>query len=412
MAEDEVHLKKIVEILADSVPAQYGLVSIILYGGFARGEGRIIEAPAGKIPYGDYDLMVVTRNSLPENFISRILEEKIYKEVMFGTSIDITNETIATLRAINCDLSSYDLLKSGKTIWGEELLDKIKMDIEDVPLISFWRILNNRLNVILMEYESEHGELKPEKRTSLKKSIIKLYLDMGGYLAFKHKRYSPFFEERLRGLREIKLSLEQSFPGLIEKIESATRQKLNPELSAAISFQELKESLAYGLRLGGEMMREIMDGDFDFLEVREWPSLIYKKLPCRYYQDYLAWAWRDQPDKRFLRKFFPSLSILANLYENFYFRKQAITKDKFSFGCEWRSPIIINMAMTIPLVLCLLEGKKNYLQSVGYYLKKIRPFGLQDNFEEIKRANTELWFGYTRRARKRNIKKALSDLFI
>jgi len=401
MMEAKEHLKKIVAILVDSIPAKYGLRSIVLYGAFARGEGRMIEGAKGKIPYGDYDFLVITRRSLPEDLIQRILYDKIYKDVMYGTSVDITNETVSSLRGINSDLSSYDLIQTGKTIWGEELLGKITINIADIPVMSFLRIINNRINVILMEYE---------KQDSLTKSIIKLYLDIGGYLSFIHKVYSPIFKERIKRLERI--TSDDFSPELIKKIEKATKMKLIEEPDDGFTSGYIEAALNDGVEIMQEIISKIFNKKPGSLSVKEIADLIYKKLPARYYQGFIARNVKCGICRLALKPMLPFLSRIANLYENSYFRRHAITKDKFFLGHERRSPIIINMYITFLLAHYLIEKNKDYLKDAGVLLGRISPGCEADNFKNLKDINNKLWLGYTRRARKRNLYKALSDLFI
>ena len=113
-----------------------------------------------------------------------------------------------------------------------------------------------------------------------------------------------------------------------------------------------------------------------------------------------------------LKIFMPLLGFCANIYENIYFRKHALTKKSFSFKSEWRSPIIINMAITILLTGFLIEENYNYIiKDAALYVKRVCPGLKEENFASFKDINNKMWMGYTRRARKRNIYKALGAIF-
>ena len=77
------------------------LVSVILFGGFARDEGSALRVNGEVLPIGDYDLLAVTRDAVSPQTIDAVVEnvsDRTYREAVGFESPGIAPRVGASLR--------------------------------------------------------------------------------------------------------------------------------------------------------------------------------------------------------------------------------------------------------------------------------------------------------------------------
>ncbi|MCA1812204.1 MAG: nucleotidyltransferase domain-containing protein [Halobacteriales archaeon] len=92
--------------------------ALVLTGGFARGEGTVL---AGE-PQNDYDLVVLRGVGAPRVPYARLRERL---EARLGLHIDLAPVPVWRLRWARPSIFWYETALRGRTLWGEELLDRI-----------------------------------------------------------------------------------------------------------------------------------------------------------------------------------------------------------------------------------------------------------------------------------------------
>ena len=153
-------LEKIKNILLDKLKPE-GLISIIWYGSFARGEGGLLDYSGVKIPFGDYDIIVVTKNEL-DDLVKKIVIEQInielgFKDILSDLNkdhdwyhpVDLNFRTKKTAIPFRNDLSTFNILSNYKVLWGTDFYKDLEISINSVDRFSAFRILNNRFNFLL-----------------------------------------------------------------------------------------------------------------------------------------------------------------------------------------------------------------------------------------------------------------------
>jgi hypothetical protein len=277
----ERELKTIKKIILKKIP---GIISIILFGSFGRGEGSYIREN-GKIELiGDYDMYIITKKRVNEDFLEKISEE-CAKSINAGNfeivkninqpyerkrffHVDIRNVVYNKLRKLLPMQRTIDL-KNSRVIYGENLLNKIP-DVE-LSLSEALRPLFNRANYLL----ASSGREKEVKAIASIKAII----DSCSCLLMAEKKY----DSRCKNRNQIFQQLD--FPARFKKlVDKATKLKLeghsnkNPDKL----WEESKEFLGYSLkyilkkqsRKNLETWKEI--GDY-----------IAFKLPYTYFNPYI-----------------------------------------------------------------------------------------------------------------------------
>ena len=119
----EEHIRFIVETFVSKIS---GIESIILYGGYGRGEGVWIESNGSYNPYNDYDILIVLSDTvkIPKNM------SKIKEQLLKKINIQWIDVSFIHLRSLLNNRSKtifwYDLIHGSKVIFGDtELLKKI-----------------------------------------------------------------------------------------------------------------------------------------------------------------------------------------------------------------------------------------------------------------------------------------------
>ena len=120
----EEHIQLMVKVLESNIQ---GINSIILYGGYGRGEGVWIESNGSYNPYNDYDILVVLADGVnkPKNIsvIKKNLLNKINIEWIDLSCIHLKS----FLRDKRKTIFRYDLIHGSKVIFGDsDLLKKIQ----------------------------------------------------------------------------------------------------------------------------------------------------------------------------------------------------------------------------------------------------------------------------------------------
>ena len=224
IAQDIASIKE--EIIREG--KRWGIVSLILYGGFGRGEGSVVVDGDNIRPLNDYDFMAVSRHPLPAYRSFRRFIQGLDSRVS-GYTIDVMIRPLWFMKRRHMSVFYYELKNSGKVLWGRDVLSLIpQIDANGIPLSDGICTLFNRLMSLMEAYGVDD-----------KKLVIyqcnKAVLTCMEILLLKAKRYHWSYKERLSIFKSI---FEKSFPelfrdmpGFIDMAERATQFKLIPDFS-------------------------------------------------------------------------------------------------------------------------------------------------------------------------------------
>jgi hypothetical protein len=137
----ETDLATIVDRVREADPH---LRSLILTGGFARGEGTVVDGA----PQNDYDLVGIRGLGSPQRPYEDVrgeLEDEI------GLHIDLARVPSWRLRWVPASIFWYETRHRGRCLWGEDLLGRIPIeDREDLAPSEGLRLLVNRAAGLLL----------------------------------------------------------------------------------------------------------------------------------------------------------------------------------------------------------------------------------------------------------------------
>lgn len=339
-------LNKIIKIIVKRINP----ISIILFGGFGKGEG-MVEVNGKKItPLNDYDIYVVNKGNINEKLLDSTAlecakaigkegldfvehsEEKYDRNKFFH--IDLRNLNYNKLHKLLPTQRTFELKNSSQIIYGEDVRHKMPSVV--VPISDAIRILFNKMDHLLIA-EDKNKEIKAIYS-------IKAFLDLCSALLIFKKDFAGCYEERNKIIKKYDFPKE-----LIYYINWATKFRNKPDFNnirdVNLIYEEAKKWIAYGFKYIITKYLKLFSDDWKVI-ARE----VYKKLPYKYFNSYLP--------SRFL--FFLQYYLNIKYVLTCFRKREFIIKPLFS----WRD---VGLKLSIPLFL-YLYGEKRLSK---YYLKKI-----------------------------------------
>ena len=218
-------------------------VSIILFGGFGRGEGTAQIHGDDVTISKDYDTLLVVKKKIPPALIYE-MSANIHRRLgrtnpldsinmEMGAGVSLVQYTMADLLYFR-DAKTYEIKMSSKLIWGEDIRDKIPVRAEDLTPWNGIRFLLRKPPGLCACFRPEYLQQPPEGEA--KETIIhechRVYLDGGVLMTILAGIYRPTYSARALVIKESLESklpdLVERIPGLPEKIERLTEFKMFP----------------------------------------------------------------------------------------------------------------------------------------------------------------------------------------
>lgn len=310
----------IVNYLKDNVQ------SILLTGGYGRGEGSVIIKNNEVYLLKDFDIAVICKEIPHDTIISLILEE-IYKKLglinpaksLFKYSTFALDIRYLAINNINFpDIWFYDL-KNSMLLYGRNIKEYITYDSSDIPLSSGLRLLFEKITGLLgnFEYRMLYNDIDKDAEMRLIYECMKTYVEIATSLCILNKVYIPSYIRRIDMIKilssEGKLDeIVRYIPDLIDKIELATRFKLRPDFNVTKDTLELFFMTSNDLALVLKYYIKCYIG----LEINEWLEIdrISKQLAKIYYKPMIA-ALAKNKNPIYIR-FVDVLNTLYQIYTN------------------------------------------------------------------------------------------------
>ena len=294
IAED---LEKIKQIILKRIQPITRIRSIILFGGFGRGEGSF-EIVKGK-PYSlnDYDLYLITEQKIDDNLLAELSQQcsnaigmggrefaetpfEIYdKRKYFHVDLRcIPFNQLRKLKKTNRTLElGYDNVIYGQSIKKE--LPKFSLSSSE----AFRCLFNPACHLLMgMDYRRFQGRFEGDEKFFLSHHINKAYIWIAASMLISAGKFSPSYRESARMFKKM---YGQQFPLLAEKIEKAVKSKLIPykELpNPQKAWQDARNDLFFTFKFLAEKHLGIKEKN-----ISSFIKQVYKKLPYTYFAPYL-----------------------------------------------------------------------------------------------------------------------------
>ncbi len=213
-----------------------GLVSIILGGGFGRGEGSVIVEKNGEIkPLNDYDIFLIVDNNIVKYYINYMFVNKILiKELISKIDIphiDILLVRYSEIRNLPPRILYYELKYGSRVIYGKDVLKEMpEYKPTDIPPWEGLVLLFNRIASLIYGCPLASNDAK-----FIIEQCVKGILGSCEALLVLCKEYHHSYEIRNKIFKKVYSKnfpeLYRDIPYLTEYYDKATRFKLYPDYS-------------------------------------------------------------------------------------------------------------------------------------------------------------------------------------
>lgn len=222
------HMKVIVDKLLEHFPV---INSIMLAGGFGRGEGSVILLSNGDVkPLGDYDIYVVTDSKIDPLKFNEMIEE-------IARAIDVPTAFLSVefiprraIQRLSYDISSYELKVASKILHGRDFRSLIPVDKDEVALSSGFITLSIRAIMMLRLLQKVHsGISSPQDRQECLYYCTKAFTEICTALSLLEGFYEPSYAMRadiFAARFKIMGELKKKVPDLAQKVKEYTSIKL------------------------------------------------------------------------------------------------------------------------------------------------------------------------------------------
>jgi hypothetical protein len=224
---------------------ELGIKSILIAGGFGKGEGSIKLTDSGKaICRRDFDLVCIVDRK-PSSKVANKIEDQIYSSLGIpnptssdferGQSFAIDLLFLRKNDLIYPDIKFYDLKAASQVLWGEDIRSLNPWTKKDVPISSGLRLLFEKVTGLLGYFNINY--IESEEPTSEAKDYLlsechKTFIEIGSALCILAEKYEPKFSQRAQILQSFYSAkfprLSQVLPELPEKVLEYTYLRLHP----------------------------------------------------------------------------------------------------------------------------------------------------------------------------------------
>jgi len=241
----ESQLNQISKIILKNIP---NVRSIIITGGFGKGEGSVRVASDGHVKcLRDFDIVCVLDHKPKSRAVDK-LEDEIYESLGLenpkSSVYERAQSFVVDLRFLNKneliypDIYFYDLKAGSQILWGEDVRGLVPWTKKDVPLSSGLRLLFEKVTGLLGHFSIDfvHGKIPTQvEKELLVSQCRKTFIELGTALCILARKYEPKFAQQAVVLRDhyrIEFpKLAEVLPELPDKVAQYTNLRLNPNLT-------------------------------------------------------------------------------------------------------------------------------------------------------------------------------------
>jgi len=364
--------------------------SIILAGGFGRGEGTVRRSPNGEyLPMNDYDLYIFSDTVVPYD-----VHQNLSKRLRDKVGIDVEMKFIRTSRLsfLIPDMFTFDLKSASRVIWGKDLRSRIPLKKKDVPLSAGLNTLFIETLALIESFEPNYliQGIPRDRVPRLSYICSKVFVEICNALSLLGNFYESYCSRRADLFCN---HYDSSFPELSEilpdlpaKVRYHTDQKLR---SVDFNVEDLKErwldarnALKYSLwYFASKVLQETFNTSQDF---PRFLSTNRRRLASFYFEPYLRYAFR--------RAHILTAPLLmkvatpaAHIYENLRYMRNCYNgfgRVRLTPLLRLESPLIcIYLISTFLLYSIDDEGKVNttLLRDALHLINSLYPCGSMDH---------------------------------
>lgn len=354
--------------------------SIILSGGFGRGEGSVEVKGERIIPLNDFDIYIITEKEVEEeklnnisNEIAKKLHIKNYGNPFYildlekcsnSFYLDFKSITLDKLKTLPPLIRFFELKYASNVIYGEDyrpLMPPYKP--EDIPRMEGFRILLNRMDHLATLFRTGFfkGKFTENKLRGHIFFTTKAFLAVCDALLLLNNKFKPSYLERYE---EIEKCFKADFPELYKKLPHFIEDaKLATDFKLKTDFNKIKDPIQYWENARKTILEvtEYFVGKLLNTKIKDVYALsdaIYKRMWVKYFGPYLKFYFKKKY-KLNLNEWV--LGFLAQRYLNlgYFYRLKKFRKITYPRTLLNRRSPDLTIYSTIPLLLYSLH--KNYV---------------------------------------------------
>lgn len=380
--------------------------SLILIGGFGRGEGSV-KLIDGKIyTFNDYDMIVITKTPVQDKILNKISLNALKKinpnssfsfvnsDYKMNFYIDLRNMTINELKKVEPFIRYYEIKKAGLVVCGKDAIKLIpNYEVKDIPLQDGMRYIFNRICLLIECFRTKYltGDINQNELETLNFYISKNYLTIAEALLLLSGKFVPSYKKRAEILKETYKKdfkeLAEKYPTLPKKVEYFTNFKLNPDKmdkNIINNWFEAREDMLAVAEFYLEKAFKIKVKD-----LTENPDIFKREMKKKLVQPFLKYYLKNKFNLTLNNeKGMLYLSYLAQIYLNilFFLKLKRLKKTYPKMFLDLTDPGLKIYCAALPLIFSISKkGKENSrkLKKAISYLNKIYPKQKNElNFDE------------------------------
>jgi hypothetical protein len=241
---DKIIEKQLQTIVSEIISNLPGIASILLIGGFGRGEGSIKRVNNLIYPLKDFDFLLIFDKKVPFELVKIVqiaLRQKLSNQNSLDPypyrsfTVDLDATTLENLNLLP-DIMVYEAKVASQVLYGEDIRHKIMISKEDIPLRSGARILFQKGISLIGQFSTKYlYEQIPEGKIEMfVYECAKVFVELGTSLSILGGLYEPSYARRASLLskwyKKLFPDLYEKIPDLGQKIAYYTEFKLNPDI--------------------------------------------------------------------------------------------------------------------------------------------------------------------------------------
>ena len=248
--------------------------SIILAGGFGRGEGSVLIHEEEVQPINDYDLYVITKFNSQKNIINKV--RNLISSVVKIRQVDLEVIPVKKLKSLKPTMANYDLKYASYVFYGNNqilnsipTIDSKKLSLKEgrTPLLLYL------ISIIQAYPHKQEKDLSINEKFWMYQQICKSILGWSTALLILEGKYHSSYIEREK---IFKSSFEDK--EWCQLVENATKFKVSPHLFIKDNISKLWSLNKHiHLTVLELFLSKYYSTDFDKLEYpSNWLSIIKK----------------------------------------------------------------------------------------------------------------------------------------
>jgi len=404
-------IRKDLEIVCEEILKITRPISIILFGGYGRGEGSILLTDNQVVVLKDYDILLVVRRKLPYFKIyemSKNIHKRLgYKNPLDSVAMDESFGADILQFALNDllylkDVKIYEIKVASKLLWGEDIRVKIPLSSKELSPWSGIRFLFRKIPAMCDIFSPKYLEVPPtdKEKERLVYECGKIYLDIATLLTLVSRIYKPSYYERAETIKTIFPfqfpELKKEIPYLPERIEFFTNLKLFPSEDKYNVFDPVKLWFETRKNLGAILKWYIRAKNENWAQVFE----EYNRRMKNEFMDEIASHYLAKRFKIKNKVFNQSLAKFTNLtYQRFFslrYGMKLYRKEKvFLLSTLWEFPIFKVSTSGLMLLFSLNEDgslNKDLFDAFLKSLSRIYPVRIKGTTDAERWKEGKYWF--------------------